>query len=140
MRTYDIVVVLNPEGTPDQTTGLVEGFKKILVDDAANILLEEPWGRRRLAYPIGKRREAIYHYWQVEAKAETIAELERKLRLSDDVLRHLAVRADEEMKRSKKLTKQREAKAALKPKKVPAVGSEPASSEPVTSEHVSREQ
>jgi small subunit ribosomal protein S6 len=120
MRTYDIVVVLNPEGTPEQTTGLVEGFKKILVDDAANILLEEPWGRRRLAYPIGKRREAIYHYWQVEAKAETIAELERKLRLSDDVLRHLAVRADEELRRATKLKKLRDAKAALKPKKAPA--------------------
>jgi small subunit ribosomal protein S6 len=120
MRTYDIVVVLVPDGTPEQTTGLVEGFKKILVDDAANILVEEPWGRRRLAYPIGKRREGIYHYWQVEAKSETIVELERKLRLSDDVLRHLAVRADEEMRRATKLKKLRDAKAASKPKKAPA--------------------
>ena len=119
MRIYDIVVVLSPDGTPDQTTALVEGFKKILVDDGAKVLAEEPWGRRRLAYPIGKRREGIYHYWQVEAKGETVAELERKLRLSDEVLRHLAVRADEELKRSTKLKKRREAKAANKPKKAP---------------------
>lgn len=134
MRIYDIVVVLSPDGTPDQTTGLVEGFKKILVDDGANVVLEEPWGRRRLAYAIGKRREGIYHYWQVEAKAETIAELERKLRLSDDVLRHLAVRADEELKRATKLKKIRDAKAASKPpKKAPAEGvaAAPAASEDV---------
>ncbi len=132
MRIYDIVVVLSPDGTPDQTTGLVEGFKKILVDDGANVVLEEPWGRRRLAYAIGKRREGIYHYWQVEAKAETIAELERKLRLSDDVLRHLAVRADEELKRATKLKKIRDAKAASKPpKKVPAEAAAPPAAEDV---------
>lgn len=132
MRIYDIVVVLSPDGTPDQTTGLVEGFKKILVDDGANVVLEEPWGRRRLAYSIGKRREGIYHYWQVEAKAETIAELERKLRLSDEVLRHLAVRADEELKRATKLKKIRDAKAASKPpKKAPAEAAAPAAAEDV---------
>lgn len=120
MRLYDIVVVLSPEIVPDQATALVDGFKKILTDDAAQIKTEEIWGRRRLAYPIAKRREGIYYYWQVEAKAETVAELERKMRLSDDVLRHLAVRADEELRRSVKLRKKREAKAAAKPKKAPA--------------------
>ncbi|HKB70507.1 MAG TPA: 30S ribosomal protein S6 [Thermoanaerobaculia bacterium] len=120
MRLYDIVVVLSPEIVPEQATALADGFKKILTDDAAQIKTEEIWGRRRLAYPIAKRREGIYYYWQVEAKAEAVAELERKLRLSDDVLRHLAVRADEELKRSVKLKKKREAKAAAKPKKAPA--------------------
>src|SRR5262252_10807724 len=120
MRLYDIVVVLSPEIAPDQATALVAGFKKVLSDDGAQIKTEEIWGRRRLAYPIAKRREGVYYYWQVEAKAETVAELERKLRLSDDVLRHLAVRADEELRRSVKLRKKREAKAAAKPKKTPA--------------------
>jgi small subunit ribosomal protein S6 len=120
MRLYDIVVVLSPEETPEQATALADGFKKILTDDGAQIKLEEVWGRRRLAYTIAKRREGLYYYWQVEAKAETVAELERKLRLSDDVLRHLAVRADEELKRSVKLKKRRDAKAAAKPKKTPA--------------------
>lgn len=120
MRLYDIVVVLSPEVAPDQATALVDGFKKILTDDGAQIKTEEVWGRRRLAYTIAKRREGVYYYWQVEAKAETVAELERKLRISDDVLRHLAVRADEELKRSVKLKKKRDAKAAAKPKKAPA--------------------
>ena len=120
MRLYDIVVVLSPEETPEQITALADGFKKILTDDGAEIKLEEVWGRRRLAYPIAKRREGVYYYWQFEAKTETVAELERKLRLSDDVLRHLAVRADEELRRSVKLKKKRDAKAAAKPKKAPA--------------------
>jgi len=130
MRLYDIVVVLSPEETPEQVTALVDGFKKILTDDGAQLKIEEIWGRRRLAYPIAKRREGVYYYWQVEAKAETIAELERKLRLSDEVLRHLAVRADEELRRSVKLKKRREAKAAAKPKKAPAEAAAEASEPP----------
>ena len=126
MRLYDIVVVLSPDVAPEQATALVDGFKKVLTDDGAQLKTEEIWGRRRLAYPIGKRREGLYYYWQVEAKAETVAEVERKLRLSDEVLRHLAVRADEEMRRSVKLKKRREEKAAAKPKKTPA---EPAAPE-----------
>ena len=129
MRVYDIVAVFSPDETPEQTAALVEGFKKILVDDGANITLEEPWGRRRLAYPIAKKREGIYHYWQVEAKAETVAEIERKMRLSDEVIRHLAVRTDDEKRRAVKLTKKREAEAAAKPKKVrpePAEAAPPA--------------
>jgi small subunit ribosomal protein S6 len=129
MRVYDIVAVFSPDETPEQTAALVEGFKKILVDDGANITLEEAWGRRRLAYPIAKKREGIYHYWQVEAKAETVAEIERKMRLSDEVIRHLAVRTDDEKRRAVKLTKKREAEAAAKPKKVrpePAEAAPPA--------------
>ena len=125
MRLYDIVVVLSPEETPEQITALADGFKKILTDDGAEIKLEEVWGRRRLAYTIAKRREGVYYYWQAEAKTETIAELERKLRLSDEVLRHLAVRADEELKRAVKLKARREAKAAARPKKAAPAG-EPA--------------
>ena len=117
MRLYDIVLVITPDKSGDDTNAVVEGFRKLLVDDGAQILKDEPWGKRRLAYPIAKRREGVYHLFQAEAKSETIAELERKLKLSDDVLRHLAVRADEEVRRSLKLTKKRQEKIAKKPKK-----------------------
>ena len=117
MRLYDIVLVLSPDKSADETNAAVEGFRKILVDDGAQLVKDESWGKRRLAYPIGKRREGVYHLFTAEAKAETVAELERKLGLSDDVLRHLAVRADEEVRRSQKLTQKRQAKAAKKPKK-----------------------
>ena len=117
MRLYDIVMVLSPDKSVDEAASLAEGFKKILSDDGATLVKDEPWGKRRLAYPIGKKREGIYHYLQAEARGETIAEVERKLKLSDDVLRHLAVRADEEIRRGAKLKKRREAKAARKPPK-----------------------
>lgn len=117
MRLYDIVMVLSPEKTVDEAAALAEGFKKILTDDGATLVRDEPWGKRRLAYTIAKKREGIYHYLQAEAKGETVAEVERKLKLSDDVLRHLVVRADEEIRRGVKLKTKREAKAARKPKK-----------------------
>lgn len=126
MRLYDIVMVLSPERTGEEAAALAEGFKKILTDDGASVVKEEAWGKRRLAYSIGKRREGIYQYFQVEAKGETVAEVERKLKLSDDVLRHLVVRADEEIRRDVKLKKKREAKIARKPKKAaPEAPAEP---------------
>lgn len=127
MRLYDIVVVLSPEETAEQTQAVLDGFKKILTDGQAKILVEDPWGRRRLAYSIGRRKEGIYHYWQAEAAAETIAELERKMRLSDEVLRHMAVRVDEELRRAEKLKARRQQKAARRPpKSAPAAAAESA--------------
>jgi hypothetical protein len=58
MRLYDIVVVLSPEVTPEQATALVDGFKKILTDDGAQLKIEEVWGRRRLAYTIASAAKA----------------------------------------------------------------------------------
>ena len=117
MRLYDIVMVISPEKSGEEAAALAEGFRKILADDGASVLKDEPWGKRRLAYPIAKRREGFYHYYQAEAKAETVAEVERKLKLSDDVLRHLVVRVDDELRRSVKLKQRRDARAARKPKK-----------------------
>jgi small subunit ribosomal protein S6 len=130
MRLYDIVVVLAPEQSGEEIAAALDGFKKILVDGGANIVNSEEWGRRRLAYSIGKRREGVYQYWQAESSPETVAELERKLKLSDGILRHLVVRIDDEIRRSTKLKKKREEKAARRPKKTPVEPAAQASAEP----------
>jgi len=126
MRTYDILAVFSPEQTAEQVTALTDAYRKILVDAGGKVVLEEPWGRRKLAYTIDKKREGIYHLWTVEATPEAVAEVERRMRLADEVLRHLAVRTDEEVRRSVKLTKIREAKAARRPKRVVEPGAAPA--------------
>jgi small subunit ribosomal protein S6 len=81
---------------------------------------EEPWGKRRLAFPILRKREAHYHYWQVESAPAAVAEAERRMGLSDQVLRHLAVRVDEDLKRSVKMAERLRIKAAKRPPRPPA--------------------
>ena len=115
MRLYDIVVLLTPDLTDEEAAKVTGDYRKILTEGGAQIVRDDVWGRRRLAYPIGRKREAYYHHFQVNAEPPLIAETERRLRLSDQVLRHLAVRADEEWKRSIKSAARQKAKAARRP-------------------------
>ena len=126
MRLYDIVVLVTPDLNDDDATKLAGEYRKILADGGANFVKEEPWGRRRLAFPIGRKREAYYVYWQVEAEPATVAETERRLGLSDQVLRHLAVRVDEELKRQAKMTERLRKKAIKRPPRPPALPTEAA--------------
>ena len=103
MRLYDIVVLVTPDLNDEDATKVAAEYKKILTDGGATVVKEEPWGKRRLAFPILRKREAHYHYWQVQAEPAAVAEAERRMGLSDQVLRHLAVRVDEELKRGAKM-------------------------------------
>jgi small subunit ribosomal protein S6 len=126
MRLYDIVVLLTPELSDEEAVKVSAEHRKLLTDGGAELVKDEPWGRRKLAYPIGRKREAYYHHFQVTALPATVAEVERKLRLSDQVLRHLAVRADEELKRAAKMTERLRVKAAKRPPRpVPPVPDAP---------------
>jgi len=115
MRLYDIVVLVTPDLSEEESGKLAGDYKKILTDGGAEIVKDEPWGRRRLAFPILRKKEAYYHYVQAKAEPPVVAELERRLRLSDQVLRHLAVRADEELKRAAKSAERQRIKAAKRP-------------------------
>ena len=120
MRLYDIVVLVTPELSEDETQKVAADFRKILTDGGAEIVKDEPWGRRRLAFPIARKREAYYQYFQVSAEPAIVAEAERRMRLSDQVIRHLAVRADEELKRAAKSAERQKVKAAKRPPRPPA--------------------
>ncbi len=120
MRLYDIVVLVTPDLSDEDASKLAGEYKKILTDGGATVVKEEPWGRRRLAFPIGRKREAHYVYWQVDAQPAAVAEAERRMGLSDQVLRHLAVRVDEELKRAGKMAERLKAKAAKRPPRPPA--------------------
>jgi len=129
MRLYDIVVLVTPDLTDEEATKVAGEYKKILIDGGASIVKDEPWGRRRLAFPILRKREAHYVYWQVEAAPAVVAEAERRMGLSDQVLRHLAVRVDEELKRAGKMAERIKAKAAKRPPRPPAPPAQPTTEE-----------
>jgi small subunit ribosomal protein S6 len=115
MRLYDIVVLVTPDLNDEEAANVTADYRKILADGGGAIVKDEPWGKKRLAYPIGRKREAYYHHFQVSAEPALVAETERRLRLSDQVLRHLAVRADEEQKPAAKMAERIRKKAAKRP-------------------------
>ncbi len=120
MRLYDIMVLLTPDLSEEEAARVTADYRKLLTDGGAEIARDEPWGRRRLAFSIGRKREAYYHLFQVRALPALVTEVERRLRLSDQILRHLAVRADEELKRSAKMAERLRLKAIKRPPRPPA--------------------
>lgn len=120
MRLYDIVVLVTPDLTDEDAQKTLGDYRKILADGGAEFVKDESWGRRRLAFPIGRKRDAFYHHFQVKAQPAVVSETERRLRLSDQIVRHLAVRADDELKRAAKMAVKIAKKHARRPPRPPA--------------------
>jgi small subunit ribosomal protein S6 len=120
MRLYDIVALVTPDLADEDAQKVTSEYRKLLTDGGGEIVKDEPWGRRRLAYTILRKKEAYYHYFQVSAEPALIAETERRMKLSDQVLRHLAVRADLELKRAAKMATRLAEKAARRPPRPPS--------------------
>jgi len=109
MRTYEVLFILSPQVAEEESTTLINDFKGVAEKLGATLKSEEPWGRRRLAYPINKSNEGIYHLLVYETEAG-LGDLDRRMKNSDRILRHMIVRTDLDLKRAAKL-------AAKNPKK-----------------------
>src|SRR5690349_17720340 len=96
-------------------------------EKGAKVEMSEQWGTRKLPYRVAKHREGIYVYQQIRTShGELIAELERRLRVQDAVIKYLTVRLDEDLKRQKKLSERREKRAARRPRRPAAAAPEQA--------------
>ena len=104
-RQYDMVFLVVPEKDEAGTLAVIDEFRKLLVDNGATIEKDESMGRRRLAYTIKKRTEATYHNFLFRAPTACVAEVQRKMRLSESILRFLSVRIDEEVKHGLKVAR-----------------------------------
>ena len=134
MRLYDIVLLVTPDLSEEEAGKVTAEYRKMLTDGGAELARDEFWGRRRLAYPILRKREGYYHLFQVRALPAVVTEVERRMKLSDQVLRHLAVRADEELKPAAKMAERLRAKAVRRPPRPPAAGPATATSAPTPAE------
>ncbi len=95
MNDYEILLLLDPD-LPEEKQGEVVGRVRTLVEQGGGTVeRHDPWGRRRLAYPIQKKEEGVYHLVSFTSEAETLDELSRVLKIDDDVLRHMATRRPE---------------------------------------------
>lgn len=114
MRTYEVLFILSPQVTEEESTALIADFKSIAEKNGATLKNEEAWGRRRLAYPIHKSNEGIYHLFVLESDS-SLSELDRRMKNVDRVLRHVIVRTDLEHKRAEKLAKRNPKKERVRP-------------------------
>src|SRR5437660_609350 len=114
MRTYEVLFILSPQVPEEEATALVAEFKRVGESTGAKLTHEDPWGRRRLAYPIQKFNEGIYHLFVFESDG-SLAELDRRMKNSDRILRHMIVRTDLDHKRAEKLAKRNPKKERVRP-------------------------
>ena len=114
MNHYETVFILTPVLSDDQAKETVAKFKKVLTDNGAEILNEEAWGLKKMAYAIDKKSTGFYNLVEFKAEPEVIATLETAYRREERVIRFMTVKLDKYAvayaeKRRAKLGKKEEA-------------------------------
>jgi small subunit ribosomal protein S6 len=89
---YEILLMLDAELPDERQNEIVTRAREAIERDGGRFDRHEPWGRRRLAYEIGHKGEGSYHLLTFAAEPATLAEISRVLKITDGVMRHLAVR------------------------------------------------
>lgn len=92
MTTYEILLLLDPDQAEARQDEIVARARDRVEKSGGTWQSHDPWGRRRLAYPIAKKEEGVYHLVVFDAEAETLDEVSRVLKIDDAVLRHMATR------------------------------------------------
>ncbi len=128
-RDYELGFILNPEVNEDEIRSLLGRIEQIVANYGGQIVKVNQWGRRRLAYPIERHRDGYYIFIDSILTPETVAEIERTLRVSEIVFRHMMKRRD-----PKTVQKEREARAASAAAQAEAVSQAEASAAPVEAE------
>ena len=114
-RTYEVMFIVDTDITEDDITRLNESLQQVIREQGGTITKSENMGRRQLAYPIGRKTEGHYVLFEVDGSGREIAELERRMRVNDQVLRYITVRVDEDRRRAEKFKARRAQKASRRP-------------------------
>jgi len=130
VRTYEVVFLTAPTLTSEELEGFTAQMQAVVEGKDGKVVKVDTWGKKSLAYNIGKHREGHYVVLTLEADGAAIAELERRFRVTDHVMRFLSVRLDEDLKRSEKLKEARRRKTARLTPRVPPAPEQPEGSEP----------
>ena len=123
-RTYALMCIVRPDMTDEDLEKLISNLQHVVPTSGGTVKSVEKMGKRRLAYTVRRFHEGIYVLFVVEGGGAVIHELERRLRVTEPVIKFLTVRIDEEQKRLDKIKKLRDAR-----KKVSAQPAAPAAAE-----------
>ena len=132
VRQYELVYILPPDSTEQQVAEIHEQVETVVTRMNGQIEKTDNWGRRKLAYEIGPHKEGVYVLEVINGPGELTKELDRRLKVLDQVVRHIIVRVDEEKKvvdrtRTKRQTEseRRRVKRGLPPQRQPGEGRTP---------------
>src|SRR5712691_5962406 len=114
-RQYEVVFIVDPSAEDDEVTRLTENLKQIATDQGGRVTKSESMGRRQLAYEILHKTEGSFVLLEIEGSGKEIAELERRMRVNDRIIRYITVRVDEDRRRAEKFKAKRTRKAAKRP-------------------------
>ncbi len=111
-RTYEVMYIVNPETAGDKIEKLNDAVGKLIKKEGGEVVRMDDIGLRNLAYPIQKKTEGHYVLFEIEGSGQEIAELERRMRVNDMIMRYITVRVDEDRKKADKIRAKREARSA----------------------------
>ena len=109
-RDYELALIINPEVSEEETRAILDRVEQIVATYGGQVVRVNQWGRRRLAYPIERQRDGFYVFIDMILTPETVIELERTLKVSETVLRHMMKRRDSKVVQKER--EEREARAA----------------------------
>src|SRR4029453_885250 len=115
-RTYEVMYIVDPETPADKLTKLNTAVGKLIEKEGGTVVRMDDGGRGPLAYPIKKKTEGFYILFEIEGSGQEIAELERRMRVNDMIIRYITVRVDEDRKKADKMRSKREKRQATRAK------------------------
>jgi small subunit ribosomal protein S6 len=111
VRNYEVVFVAAPTLASEELDGFINHIQTVVEGKNGKVVKIDNWGKRPLAYKIKRFREGYYVVLSIEGDGSAIAELERRFRVTDYIMRFISVRIDEDLKRSEKIKAARRRKA-----------------------------
>jgi len=127
-RSYEVMFIVRPDMVDEDLNKLISTLESS-VTSASGTAKSEVWGKRRLAYKVAKFHEGIFVLFMMEGSGAIVREVERRLRVTEQVIKFITVRTDEELKRLDKIKKIRDARkkvsAAAPAPVTPEAGAEP---------------
>ena len=106
-RQYELVYIVTPEASEQDVADLHTQIEQIIERLKGTLDKTENWGRRKLAYEIGHAREGTYVVETITGSGEMMKEIDRRLRVTDTIIRHLTVRVDEDIRVAERLRTER---------------------------------
>lgn len=107
MRTYELLVLVRPDFDDEKIASIIARYSEIITNMEGTIITAEKWAKRRLAYEINRIREGIYLIFVFKGTPELSDELDRLLKIDQEIMRHMIVRIDHKLKLEQKLQRER---------------------------------
>ena len=110
MKEYELTVLVHPDLEANLDT-VLDKVRALVTDNGGEIIKEDNWGKKKLAYSIRREEFAVYVYFEVKLPAEALLKISNVLNITDEVLRYLLVKADDKARQALAEQKEREAKS-----------------------------